>query len=101
MKEASQGKNTRGKEVAQVARGRGRVQVQSSVLEIIRQGRERREIGNEGDEFAVGWKIVARLIIIRVYRSFSEVTEMQINNIYIYIYVYIKLIISTKGSCIH
>lgn len=77
---------TRGKEVAQVARGRGRVQVQNSVLEIIRQGRERREIGNEGDEFAVGWKIVARLIIIRVYRSFSEVTEMQINNIYIRVY---------------
>lgn len=34
---------TRGKEVAQVARGRGRVQVQNSVLEIIRQGRERRQ----------------------------------------------------------
>lgn len=52
----------------------------------------------------VRWKIVAG---IKVYRSFSEITEMH-THIYIYmyvsdvdIYVYIKLIISTEGSCIH
>lgn len=50
----------------------------------------------------VRWKIVAG---IKVYRSFSEITEMH-TYIYMYIsdvdiYVYIKLIISTEGSCIH